>query len=58
LKGDPRYHLEISTGKKGTVQKYSDKALQLVRDKLRSDTDFALKASTDYKVYQKKKRKR
>lgn len=56
LKGDPRYHMEVSTGKKGKVQKYSTKALALVRDKIRQDPDFIAKCRESYAEFKKKKK--
>ncbi len=40
MKGDRRFHLEISTSKSGKVQKFSDYALQFLRKKLEELQDY------------------
>ena len=57
LKGDPRYHMPIPSGKSSVIQKYSDKALRLVREKMREDKDFKNSAISQYKKYMKLQRK-
>lgn len=51
LKGDPRYHHEIPTGPKSRTQKYSDKALVLLRDQLRSDPSILSKIKPQYQAH-------
>lgn len=48
LKGNPKYHLEIKTGKKGTVQKYTEQTVSLLREKIRADSNFITKARSEY----------
>lgn len=56
LKGDPRYHLEVATGAKSSTQKYSDKALSLLREKLREDPKLLETVKSGYKAHMKRKK--
>lgn len=56
LKGDPRYHTEVKAGSKSSFQKYSDKALSFLRDKIRQDPDLVKKTKEEYSTHLKTKR--
>jgi hypothetical protein len=48
FKGDPKFHMEIPTGKKGNVQKYTEKALLVLKERIRNETDFIASAKRQY----------
>lgn len=48
LKGDPRYHAKLKTGSKSYTNKYSDKAMALLREKIRQDPELVAKTRTEY----------
>lgn len=54
LKGDPRYHAELKTGSKSSTNKYSDKALSLLRDKMREDPDLVKRTKTEFSDHKRK----
>ena len=53
IKGDPRYNIKITTGKKSKVQKYSDKLLEFLRQKLREDSKLISKVRKEFSAYRK-----
>lgn len=48
LKGDPKYHAEIKTGKKGAVQKYSERTVSHLKDFLRTQAEMLPKIKKEY----------
>lgn len=54
IKGDPRYNIKISTGKKSKVQKYSDKLLELFRQELRKGNNLISNVRKEYSAHLKK----
>lgn len=50
LKGNPRYHAEIKTGRKGSVQKYSVKALSRIKEVLRCNENAIAEARAAYRT--------
>ncbi|MFM6128453.1 MAG: helix-turn-helix domain-containing protein [Sphaerospermopsis kisseleviana] len=53
FKGDPKFHLSIQTGKIGSVQKYTEQALRVLRETIRAKPDFIENAKREYKTHRK-----
>lgn len=53
MKGNPKYHLEIKTGKKGTVQKYTELTLSTLRENIQKDHHFISLAKKEYSDHKK-----
>lgn len=53
LKGNPKHHMEIKTGEKGAVQKYTEQTVSLLREKIRSDGNFIKTVRDEYSARNK-----
>lgn len=57
IKGEPRYHAKIKTGKNSHVHKYSNKLLSLFRERLRRIPNLVQKTRKEYSDYRCKIRR-
>lgn len=49
IRGNVKYHMEISTGQKSKISKYSKATVELIRAELRKNPDIVQKVRTQYK---------
>ena len=49
FKGDSKFHLAITTGKKGNAHKYTEEALRVLKERIRADTSFISSAKQEYR---------
>ena len=54
IRGNVKYHMEISTGQKSKINKYSKTVVDLIRTELRKDPDLIQKIRLQYKKAAKK----
>lgn len=56
-KGNSRFHMEVPTGKNSAVQKYSEKFVQLLKERIRADKGFVEKCKSEYSQMKRKARR-
>ena len=50
IRGNVRYHMEISTGQKSKINKYSKALVELLRNEMRNDPDIVQKVRNLYRM--------
>jgi hypothetical protein len=57
IKGDPKYHTEVSTGRKSKINKYSKSLIDLIRAEIRNDPNIISKVKRQFSTRNKKANK-